>query len=61
MTTSTMARPSRKLDEFEELVYMYAARMGPHDDSQEVSSQSDTLICRPKSRETNASKHQTKY
>lgn len=37
MTTSTMARPARKLDEFEELVYMYAARMGPHDESQEVS------------------------
>ncbi|PKY01468.1 putative thioesterase family protein [Aspergillus campestris IBT 28561] len=35
MTTSTMARPARKLDEFEELVYMYAARMGPHDESQE--------------------------
>ncbi|PLB33449.1 PaaI family thioesterase [Aspergillus candidus] len=46
MTTSTMARPARKLDEFEELVYMYAARMGPHDESQErwdIDSQASNM------------------
>ncbi|KEY83200.1 thioesterase [Aspergillus fumigatus] len=31
MSSSSIRRPSRRLDQFEELVYEYSARMGQHD------------------------------